>query len=251
MKIQKIERKLLNNNLQFLEVLLKSRTFSQVPKTDLEKMLSFCHFKNYKKREYIFNYGDEAKYLYIVFKGVVETYLITENYSKKILSTAKPADILDISPLFKINGQHFCNGVCVEDSTIAVISKKDFIENVLNIKSLALVYMQLMGYIIHNNTMDKIIKSAEAKVAAFLNYSINKTAYIENGEINVPKKISYPKMAEILDLTRETINRTFKHFEKEKLIKLDSKSYIIYNKSKIQKIANDCECLTGFYGTIS
>lgn len=214
---------------------IKNRyTFVHTSNDDIEYMVSLTEFKCFKKNQYIYMQNEKIDFFYIIYSGRVEILKYTDKDSKKLMATLSEGDEFGVPELFETSNQHLTNALCIEDTEVALISKKEFFEKIMNKFSILKSFMFNFAFMLNELHKYISITKPEEKMLALLNIYIEKKAVFKKNELFIKRIIPDSKIGEILDLTRETINRTFKKFEKQKIIKIEKDKIIILDRKYIE-----------------
>lgn len=99
------------------------KLFSDLPEEEIICDV-FGEKKTYKKGEFLFKEGDEAKFFYIFLSGKIEVYRILKA-EKLFLNYFLPGETGGELPLLT-SKQHLANGEAIEDSDVYLIGEKYF-----------------------------------------------------------------------------------------------------------------------------
>ncbi|OHD08629.1 MAG: hypothetical protein A2086_16415 [Spirochaetes bacterium GWD1_27_9] len=240
-----------NLNFETIDFIVKKmkekQKFYSSTEDDLKKMLSFAKIKKFNKKEFIYKEEEDVKYFYIIIEGNVEIFKYTDKQTKRIFCVLSSGDDFGMPELAW--DEYNINAYCLTDVKLAYITKSDFFNHILNIKSIVIDTFCSMGYIIGEMQQTLTITNAEEKIISYLNYLRKCNSFTKDGIIYVPRTITNEKIATILDLTRETVSRILNTYKYKKIIDITKDHFIIYDLQKIESISYDSIFVTGYYGT--
>jgi len=182
--------------------------------------------KEYKKDSIVFFEGDSSDYMYIILEGKVKLYKTTPKGSHVHINILKAPDLIGEFACFE--KQPFpatCEfvtdgkmGLLPFNVVYSLLDNKDFSLEI--IKSLTAKVM-LLSALIHKET----VLSSEAKVADII---INKPKIFERLKNN--------EIADILNVTPETLSRILSKFKKEGIISMKKGVLTILDGNKLMQI---------------
>lgn len=187
-----------------------------------------------KKGQHIFRDKEEVSTVYIVLKGKISLYKLSENSNKKVIFILGRDKIINEVILDDLPSSINCE--VFEEGELLTINRLDFLElmkedfeltisvvNSLSIKVRRL-YRQLK-----NTTPLKIEKKVAAKLWKLAkDYGVT----TEDG-ILIELNITITYLADLFGSQRETISRALGHLEDLKLIKFINKKIVIIDKDKL------------------
>jgi len=74
--------------------------FNHLELEEITKITNLIHSKTYEKGELIFSYGQKSDTLYILRKGQIKTYYLSENAKEHILRILYPGDFIGELSIF-------------------------------------------------------------------------------------------------------------------------------------------------------
>ncbi len=101
--------------------------FSELNETQLREILEISRLEQFKKNQHIFLENDDYNGFYIVLKGSIKIYRISNEGKEYILHLRKPPQPFADVPLFE-GGNYPANAQTLEDSVLLFIPKNEFTE---------------------------------------------------------------------------------------------------------------------------
>lgn len=210
------------------EILRGICLFESLNDEQLEQLEGICSIKKLNPGNILFYEGDEPKYLYFLIEGLVKLYRYTPNNQINIVNYFHTPTLIGESATLQ-KTPHQTNAECETNTTLLTISFEKFEKFFLQNPQIALaIIMQLVTKVrkLMNANMQH---SSTQKVAQLI---------CENPELF--EKLKKYKIAEILNMTPETLSRTLKQFQKEKLIIYTTKSLQVLDEDGLKNIFSTC-----------
>jgi CRP/FNR family transcriptional regulator, dissimilatory nitrate respiration regulator len=202
--------------------------FESLNNEQLQELENICSIKKLNPGNILFYEGEEPKYLYFLIEGLIKLYRYTPNNQINIINYFHTPTLIGESAMLE-KTPYQTNAECEINTTILIISFEKFEKFFLKNPQIALaIIMQLVAKVkkLMNTTMQH---SSTQKVAQLI---------CENPELF--EKLKKYKIAEILNMTPETLSRTLKQFQKEGFINYTTKSLEILDSLKLKEIFSTC-----------
>ena len=213
--------------------------FSELSIEQLRKISSFSKIKSFKKHEIIFNEGDFYVGFYILLKGGVKVFKTSSKGKESIVHLVSPLTAFADIPLFE-GGNYPVGAQTLEESLTLFIPKEKFLELIyrepgISLKMLAGFAKRLKSLI--NQLDDLSSKEVPNRLAKYLLKEIR-----ISGTENLPEpfiKLSIPKaaVASYIGTITETLSRTFKKLQDEKIIRVSGKRIFVIDLKKLKELA--------------
>lgn len=213
--------------------------FSELNAAQLREIAEISRLEQFKKNQHIFLENDDYLGFYIVLKGSIKIYRISNEGKEYILHLRKhPQPFADV-PLFE-GGNYPANAQTLEDSILLFIPKNEFIELIRKNPSIALG--MLAGFAKRmrklSNKMEEIsTKEVSNRLARFILEEIGKNDSIKLKEPFLRLTISKATVASYLGTITETLSRTFKKFQDENIIIVNGKKIFVKDLKKLKQLA--------------
>lgn len=230
-------RKLIENK----DTLRNIPLFSELSIEQLRKISSFSKLKSFDKHDRIFTEDDLYLGFYILLKGSVKVFKVSEQGKESVVHIVKPLTVFADIPLFE-GGNYPVNAEALEESLTIFIPKEKFLEFINNEPSICLKI--LAGFAKRLKALVAQIEDLSSKevvnrLAKYLVKEIKKS-----GTENLPEpfiKLTIPKstIAAYLGTITETLSRTFKKLHDDGIIKVQGKKIFITNLLKLKKLGKD------------
>lgn len=229
---------------EVLSLMKHNYRLQYVDEDDLRVLLSHCHLKSFAKGSRVFMEGDTVESLYIVVSGTVELNMNNHKFEEKIFSILHPGQLLGLPEIFNCHGIHTTSALCTEDCTFAVVSKDTFRSIISSLPSLTFSLLVLMGNMIGELRHELSLSSAEAKILSYLKSLMVGHAAESDGSVNVPRPVSFDKLARMLNITRETTSRVFNNLKNRGVLDIHKEYYVLRDPDLIRNATAPHSCLS-------
>ena len=196
--------------------------FNHLEEEQMDEVITLIHSRSYKKGEDIYQTGNASDALYIVRRGRVKIYRISESGKEQILRILNPGDFTGELALFN-ESVHDAFASALVDTDICMIKRNDLQNLLLKYPNISMkILSELSHRLAQSETQTtRATERVELRIALFLVESIDHNSKSDVITLPMNKK----DLASYLGTTPETISRKLLEFEDAGLIKqLSNKS---------------------------
>ncbi len=221
------------------ETLRNIPLFSELSIEQLRKISSFSKIKRFKKNEIIFSENDVYTGFYILLKGTIKIYKISSRGKESVIHIVKPLMTFADIPLFE-GGNYPVYAEALEESLSLFVPKDNFLELIKNTPDISIKmlagFAKRLKFLI-SQLEDISSKEVPNRLAKYLLKEVK-----NSGTENLPEpfiKLSVPKstIASYIGTITETLSRTFKKLQNEKIIRVSGKRIFIIDLNKLKDLA--------------
>lgn len=214
-----------------------NKFFDEVKKIDdLKKLSTDRRIKLYKKKENIYNEGNNPIYLYFLAKGKIKTFKSHE-YGKELITTLyKEGEFFGYTALLEEKA-YSETAEALEDSEVCLIPKEDFYSLMYNNAGVMKIFVKMLSDNIiekENQLVNLAYSSVRKRVAEALLLLQNR--YNNPNDKNFSISISREDLANIVGTATESLIRTLSDFKEEKLLEIKGSNITIVNADKLKKL---------------
>lgn len=184
----------------------------------------------YKKGDTIFMQGDQIKYVMLLIHGSVRTEMITMEGNVLEIETLEAVVPLAPSFIYGIDNKYPVDIIAVEPCIFLKISKSAWLDEMANNRQLLTNFLSLnadLTLFLTNKLQMISLKSLRKKLATFF---LEKTTVERN---SFTLKRSRTQLADFFGVQRQSLARSLKEMEDDEIIKLDGRTVIIIDRSKL------------------
>lgn len=214
-----------------------NKFFDQVKEIDeLKKLSAERRIKLFKKKEIIFNEGNNPNFLYFLSKGKVKTFKAHEYGKELITSLYKEGDFFGYLALLEDKAYSETAEV-LEDAEICLVPKEDFFALIYNNMNVMKKFIKILSDNItekEEQLVNLAYSSVRKRVAEAL--LLLQSRYKDNKEGNFSISISREDLANIVGTATESLIRTLSDFKEDKMLEIKGSNITIINAEKLKKL---------------
>lgn len=237
----------------------KIHLFSDLSDEELNKIRSFSTLKKLKKGDILFMDGDKFLGFYCILEGSVKLYKISSCGREYIVHLMHPYNTFAEVPVFESysavmndSAIYPINSMAIEEDTVVfLVSAKHFLSFIRENGNICLKFLSTMSkrlktlndYIENITLHDVKRRLAKYIIDEFDKVTLNKEK-VEKTKKIILKKVNYIELsiskndlASHLGTILETLSRTLKKLQDEKIISVVGKKISILNLNKLKNYA--------------
>jgi CRP-like cAMP-binding protein/CheY-like chemotaxis protein len=230
-----------NENIleKYAQVLLNKELEISETVDGMEDLLNFSAGRKEKivlKKEKIYQESDYSNYVYFVLKGRVKC-LKTDTYGKEYVTDIYiPGNFFGFMPL-QHEGEYHDTAIALEDSTVAIIPKRDFLLFVQKNQETAKKFIELLSENIKEKE-NRLLQLAYAPVRNRVAQAILKYGIEDKNKNLTITGITRDDLACIVGSTKESLIRILTEFKRDGLIQSDGRNIVILNQKDLKRTAS-------------
>lgn len=203
----------------------------------LEELVSLGRKKNYKKKQSVFQEGDNPLYLYKIHSGKVRSYLFYEDGRELTTAIYSKGDFFGYEAIL-MNKKRFDNIETLEETEIILINRSE-LEDLLNKRpGFHMKFVQLLtenSYLTNQRLLSFAYNTVRKRIAeALVTYAEKFIA--RPGENTCVIRISREDLASMAGTANETVSRALADFRDEKLLVKEGNSIKILDIDALRDV---------------
>jgi CRP/FNR family transcriptional regulator len=216
-----------------IRLLKKIQLFTSLTDEELQEINEGLIIKNYVKNETIFYEEDTNQFMYIILSGKVKVIKTTGEGKEVILAMHQSGDFFGEMSL--INGKTTpASVVALEDSLIAIISKKEFYSMLTSHPKVLHSLLHILSTRLRTawDTIKLLTFNNATQRLRMLFFMLSEDHGKETEEgIILNIRLSHQDMADMTGMSRETVTRVIDRWQKEGEITILENRHIQLNPS--------------------
>jgi len=236
--------------------LKKVHLFSDLSKNELEKIYSFSHYKKAVKGEILFFDTEPFIGFYCVLEGSIKLYKISSEGREHIVHIMYPFNTFGEVPVFEnyddvLNDKAIypINAMAIdEDTEVLVVSAKPFLTFLKENPDISLKFLSTLSKrlkLLNNHIEGLTLHDIKRRLAKYIfdKFEIKKKEKVKlekskhillKSTDSIELNISKYDLASHLGTILETLSRTFKKLQDEKIIEVHGKKIIVLDCKKLK-----------------
>jgi len=223
-----------------VEALKKSKIFSVLTEEELKEISPLFETLEFKNDEYIFNEGDESRWLYIVSRARVKMAKHSLSGKDMIVEIKSPGGMFCCSAV--LDNKPYPESAQAMDHVSVIRINRQNLQKL--IESYPVLNLQIAQYASNKlrdayNMMKNIAtEKVEKRIASVLLKLAEKSVPEKSGYVKIDFSITRQEIAEMVGVTVETCIRTIREFQKQGLVKTAGRRILIKPEA-LQIIVNE------------
>lgn len=192
--------------------------FNHLDNESMAKIATKAKHRDLKRGEYLYQAGDEEDSVYIVHKGQVRVFHLSEGGKEQLIRILNPGDFTGEWTLFSSNTYHDNFAEATRNAAICVISQSDLQELLKEYPEISMKILQSMSERLSQSEKQTASVATESVSNRIIYYLEDLTVDSVVDDVTVKLPMARKDIASYLGTTPETISRRFKDLESRGLI---------------------------------
>jgi len=219
---------------------LKSSLYGGLSEEQIEAIGCVFRPARYRRNQILFFEGGIALHLFALHSGLVKIVKSLDSGKDRITAVLFPGELFGLESL--TDSAYPLTAVALRDCEICAAPRDEFSDYMHANPEIAIGMVRfLVGELkrIRTQMTDMSFKDARMKVATFLLSLITTDpSAAENGNLKLILPLSRQEISEVLELSPETISRTFGFFRKEQMVTARGRHLVIQNRTALEEVAH-------------
>lgn len=198
--------------------------------------------RKFQKGSFIYQQGDENKFVYILIEGKVKTTKITEAGEEITIRISYPNEILGITSLYGDSRKVVTNR-CIEDSLIWIISGEEFWNMMRRFNEISLNIIKiLISRLRSANELieDLSLKEIKSRLAHLLFNFVKRSGIQDSNGFLIPK-FTHQEIASMIGSSRTSVSINMNILSSEGILSYEGNNIRIKDINKIKTLADITE----------
>jgi CRP/FNR family transcriptional regulator, anaerobic regulatory protein len=217
--------------------------FNDLSLLEMHEVAKVTVQKRFHKKDFIFRAEELSEHLFIIHKGSVKIYRLSDSGKEQIIRILEPGDFAGELSLFTQNDTT-CYAEALEETEICMIYQKDIYDLILRHPTISLKILKELSNRL--NQTERLIEEVnvqdvEKRTATYLiNLASKEAADFSTEPIKVTLPMSKKDLASFIGTSRETLSRKLSAFQHKGWINQSGqRNIIILNYNHLRMIAGD------------
>ncbi|WP_216629080.1 Crp/Fnr family transcriptional regulator [Cytobacillus massiliigabonensis] len=197
--------------------------FNHLKQDEMKEIVKTTHMKKFSRGEIIYEAGENSDYMYILHRGRVKIYYLSETGKEQLIRIMEPGDFMGELSLFsKSTFDHYAG--TMENTEICIMRQQDLQAFLLKWPSISLKLLDEFSKRLLN--VEKLVsdltsKDVEKRTASYL---VNQAE--KEGSLSFTLPLSKKELASYLGTTPESISRKLAEFQEQGFLILSGQKNI-------------------------
>ena len=218
---------------------LKTSLFRSLSSDQIQAVGCVFRPARFRRNQILFFEGGIAQHLFALHSGLVKVVKSLENGKDRITAVLFPGELFGLESL--TDASYPLTAVALRDCEICAAPREDFSTWLRTNPDIAMGMVRfLVGELkrVRAQVTDMSFKDARMKVATFLLSLISTDSPATNGTVTLKLPLSRLEISEVLELSPETISRTFSYFRREQMVVARGRHLTIQNRAGLESVAH-------------
>ena len=219
---------------------LKTSLFHSMSPDQIQSVGCVFRPARFHRNQILFFEGGIAQHLFALHSGLVKIVKSLENGKERITGVLFPGELFGLESL--TDTAYSLTAVALRDCEICAAPREEFSSYMRTNPEIAIGMVRfLVGELKRFRTQmtDMSFKDARMKVATFLLSLVSTDpAHSNAGAVNLVLPLSRQEISEVLELSPETISRTFGYFRQEQMVAARGRHLVIQNRAALEGVAH-------------
>ncbi|PMP70187.1 MAG: hypothetical protein C0176_08080 [Mesoaciditoga sp.] len=221
-------------------IIEKSEYFSNFNSEMIGKLLSLSRILEFKKGEILFSEDNVGKNIYMVLSGKIKIFKLSATGKEFVIKILRPGELFAESLLFKKEKFYPATAESMENSKVLAIDVNRFEVLLMNDNLMAVEVIKNLTsrlFYLSQRFENLIIGNSAIKMAFFFLDLAYSKGIKEGKNIKINLDMNRETIGNMINLSRENVERTLKYFKDQNLISLGRKHLTILDIDKLKEIA--------------
>lgn len=203
--------------------------FNHLDDESMDRIGSYAYTKSYAKGEMLYRAQEEDDTLYIVNRGQVKIYRLTESGKEQLVRLLNPGDFTGEWTVFNANSRHEDYAEALKETSVCTLRNQDVQALLSDYPAISLKFLAEMSQRLarsERQTSQVATGQIGSRLVMFLADLVEDTD-LEEQLITLP--MTRKEIASYLGTTPESISRKFRELEEKGLIQQQTGKKIVIN----------------------
>lgn len=192
--------------------------FNHLDEESMTKIAKKAHHKDLKRGEYLYQAADEDDSVYIVHKGQVRIFHLSESGKEQLIRVLNPGDFTGEWTIFSTDTYHEHYAEVTRNSSICAINQNDLLELLKEYPEISMKILSSMSDRLQQSERQTASVATEPVTNRIIYYLESLAGTETEDEVTIALPMTRKDLSSYLGTTPETLSRRFKELENKNLI---------------------------------
>jgi CRP/FNR family transcriptional regulator, cyclic AMP receptor protein len=225
------------------KILKRVPLFSGLTNDELEKISRITFLRQYRKNSIVFVEGQERSTVYFIQSGIIKVTKADNNGNEQVICLLQKGEMFPHVGFFD-DSSYPGTAQTITDCELLAISMDDFDRLLESNPLIARSVMKIMDkrlLQLQRRLQGVISGDVHRKVLMSLLQLVEEYGIFKDEGVYVPIPLTHQDFANMLGLSRESVNRVLNQLKKDELLDINRKGILIYNLDTLKKYILHCK----------
>lgn len=221
------------------ELLAGTSLFSDLDPKALQRLAEVSVTRQLERGQVLFRQGDPGESLYVVVEGLLKVGLTSGDGQEMLIATLRPPEVFgEISLLDE--GPRSASAVAAEPTTVLALGRADLLDLLHRYPAPVNELLKSMGTVIRRLTeqaSDLVFLDLSGRVAKLLLQLAEREGKEKDGETVLDLSLSQTDLAELVGVSRQSLNQTLHRFADRGWLRMDGGSIVLLDAESLGRRA--------------
>ncbi|MGA8944006.1 MAG: Crp/Fnr family transcriptional regulator [Thermoactinomyces sp.] len=210
--------------------------FSEMTEEELGKIAQITDLRHYPRNSTIFVEAQERTTIYFIQSGSIKITRVDNNGNEQVITLLQKGDMFPHVGFFD-DSPYPGTAQTITDCKLLAISIKDFDRLLNSNPQMAKSVMKIMARkILQLQSRLQVVISGDVhqKVVMSLLRLVQEYGIVKEDGILISIPLTHQDLANMLGMSRESVNRVLNQLKKEKILNINRKGILIYNLDSLE-----------------
>lgn len=192
--------------------------FNHLDEESMAQIATKAHHRDLSRGEYLYQAADEDDSIYIVHKGQVRIFHLSESGKEQLIRVLNPGDFTGEWAIFSAERFHENYAEATRNTQICAINRNDLLDLLKEYPEISMKIMSSMSERLSQSEKQTASVATESVTNRIIYYLEDLAGSDAEDEATVKLPVTRKDLASYLGTTPETVSRRFKDLEKKGLI---------------------------------
>ncbi len=221
-----------------IDILKRVTMFSEMAEDELDKIAQITDLRQYPRNSTIFVEAQERTTIYFIQSGSIKVTRVDNSGNEQVITLLQKGEMFPHVGFFD-DSPYPGTAQTITDCKLLAISIKDFDRLLNSNPQIAKSVMKMMAKkILQLQSRLQVAISGDVyqKVVMSLLLLVQEYGIVKEDGILISIPLTHQDLANMLGMSRESVNRVLNQLKKEKILNINRKGILIYNLDMLENI---------------